>query len=48
MAEPSACIGIGAVLEGSVRVKAEENVCFFVSGGNVSIEQLQVLEEVSL
>jgi len=48
LAEPSACIGIGAVLQGLIAVKPEHKVCFLISGGSVGIEQLRVLEEVSL
>ncbi len=35
LAEPSSCIGIGAVLQGLIPVHPDENVCFLVSGGNV-------------
>lgn len=42
LGEPSACIGIGAVLQGAIAVKPEEKVCFVVSGGSVGLEQLHV------
>lgn len=48
MAEPSGCIGIGAVLEGKIPVRKEDNVCFLISGGNVGIHQLMMLDEVAL
>ena len=47
LAEPSACIGIGAVLEGYLDVRADENVCFVISGGSVGFEQLDQLKEVT-
>ncbi len=43
LAEPSSCIGIGAVLEGKIPVKPEDKVCFVISGGNVGLEQLELL-----
>lgn len=46
-AEPSACTGIGALLQGNFSVADEEKVCFFVSGGNCAIEQLTMLNDVS-
>lgn len=48
LAEPSACIGIGAVLQGLIPVKESDKVCFVLSGGNVGLTQLDVLKEVSL
>lgn len=44
LAEPSSCIGIGAVLQGLLPFGPEDRVCFLISGGNVGIEQLRVLE----
>lgn len=35
LAEPSSAIGIGAILEGLISVKKEDNVCFVISSGNV-------------
>lgn len=46
LAEPSSCIGIGAVLQGLIPVSSEEKVCFIVSGGSVGFEQLDILKEV--
>ncbi len=48
LAEPSSCIGIGAVLEGLIKVKPEDKVCFIISGGSVGLGQLKILEEVTL
>lgn len=48
LCEPSSAIGLGAVLQGLVPVKATDRVCFLISGGSVSLEQLKILEEVSL
>lgn len=43
LAEPSSCIGMGAVLQGAVPVRPQDKVCFVVSGGNVGLEQLKKL-----
>ena len=43
LAEPSSCIGMGAVLQGVISVKPEEKVCFVISGGNLGYEQLEML-----
>lgn len=48
LAEPSSCIGIGAVLQGLIPVSPENKVCFLVSGGNVGLEQLHILEDIIL
>ena len=48
LAEPSSCIGIGAVLQGLLPVDRAEKVCFVISGGSVGISQLAMLEEVVL
>jgi threonine dehydratase len=37
--EGAAAVGIGAVLSGAIQVKAEEKVCFVLSGGNLSLDQ---------
>ncbi|MEG1293799.1 MAG: threonine/serine dehydratase [Clostridium sp.] len=36
LAEPSSCIGIGAVLQGEIKVQKTDKVCFVLSGGNVT------------
>lgn len=46
LAEPSSCIGMGAVLQGLIDVAPDETVCFVISGGNVGYEQLKILDEV--
>lgn len=43
LAEPSACIGLGAVMQGLISVKPEERVCFVISGGNLGFGQLELL-----
>lgn len=45
LAEPASCIGMGAVLEGRVPVGKDTKVCFFLSGGNIGLDQLQMLSE---
>lgn len=47
LAEPSSCIGIGAVLEGQIPVGKEDKVCFVISGGNLGFEQLELLRDVT-
>ena len=46
--EPTACLGVGAVLQGLIPVKPSDKVCFFLSGGSASLEQLRILDEVTL
>jgi len=46
LCEPSSAIGIGAVLQGLLPIREKDKVCFFVSGGSVSFEQLGILENV--
>lgn len=48
LCEPSSGIGIGAVLQGLIPVKRTDKVCFFISGGSVSLEQLRILEGIAL
>lgn len=38
--EPSAAIGVAAVLSGSLKVRQDENVCFVLTGGNIDKEKL--------
>lgn len=40
MCEPSSGIGIGAALQGCMKLKKTDKVCFFISGGNAQLEQL--------
>lgn len=44
LAEPSSCIGIGAVLQGRLPVAPDRKVCFLISGGNVGLGQLDLLK----
>jgi len=48
LAEISACITLGAVIQGSLKVKPEDKVVFFLSGGNIGMEQFKKFAEVSL
>lgn len=48
LAEPSSCIGIGAVLQNEIRFNKDEKVCFIISGGNVGFDQLKYLEGVNI
>jgi threonine dehydratase len=43
LAEPSSAIGIGAVLEGLISVKKDDNVCFLISSGNVDVNKIAKL-----
>ena len=47
LAEPSSCIGMGAVMQGSISVKPEDKVCFVISGGNLGFDQLELLGGVN-
>lgn len=47
LAEPSSCIGMGAVLQGRISVKPEDKVCFVISGGNLGFDQLELLGGVN-
>lgn len=47
LAEPSSCIGMGAVLQGKIAVNPEDKVCFVISGGNLGFEQLELLGGVN-
>ena len=46
LAEPSSAIGLGAVLQGLLPVKETDKVCFVISGGSVSLEQLDMLKGI--
>lgn len=45
LAEPAACIGLGAVLQGLITVTPETKVCFLLSGGSVGLDQLDILKK---
>ena len=42
-AEPSSCIGMGAVLQGLFPVSKNKKICFLISGGNAGLEQVYKL-----
>lgn len=44
LAEVSSCIGFGAILEGKLKVSPDEKVCFVISGGNLGLNQLEILK----
>ncbi len=48
LCEPSSAITLGAVMQGLIRVKSTDKVCFFMSGGSISLEQLRVLEDIAI
>lgn len=48
LAEPSSCIGAAALLAGCLPVGEDENICLLLSGGNVGLEQLEGLNDVTL
>lgn len=48
LAEPSSCVGAASLLAGSIPVEKNENVCLLLSGGNVGLEQLEGLRDVTL
>ena len=41
--EPSAAVGLAAAMEGTLKVKEGERVCFFLSGGNIDPHKLSSL-----
>ena len=48
LCEPTSGISIGAVMQELIPVKSTDKVCFFISGGSVSLEQIKMLEDVTL
>lgn len=42
--EAAGAIGAGAILQGLIPVKETDKICLFVSGGSVSLEQLEMLK----
>ena len=46
LAEASAAIGIGGVMEGVFPIRKDQKVCFFISGGSVGLDQLEKLKTV--
>jgi len=47
LAEFSSCITLGAVLEKKIAVSPHEKVVFFISGGNIGMDQFKLFEEAS-
>lgn len=48
LAEISSCITLGTILQGVLKVKPENKVVFFISGGNIGMDQFQKFEEIGL
>ncbi len=45
LCEPSSAIGIGAVLRKQIPVNRNDKVCFLISGGSISLDQIRTLSE---
>lgn len=43
IAEPSSCIGVGAVMQGKLKFEKNEKVCFLISGGNIELSTIAKL-----
>lgn len=48
LAEISSCITLGAVLQGAIKFKPEDKVVFFISGGNIGMDQFSKFEEMNI
>lgn len=48
LSEASSAIGLGAVLQGALTFRKTDKVCFIISGGSVSIDQLEILKNVTI
>ena len=48
LAEPSSGIGIGSILEKKLDIPRGSKVCFIISGGSVSLEQLKILDDIEI
>ena len=48
LAEITSCQTIGAVLQGKLKVKPEEKVVFFLSGGNIGMDQFKKFEGIEV
>lgn len=48
LAEISSCATIGALLQGAVKFKPEDKAVFFISGGNIGMDQFKKFEEMSI
>ena len=48
LSEASSAIGLGAILQGALAFRPTDKVCFIISGGSVSIDQLEILKKVTI
>ena len=48
LSEASSAIGLGAILQGALAFRPTDKVCFLISGGSVSIDQLEILNTVTI
>ena len=48
LAEISSCATFGAILQGAIKFKPEDKVVFFISGGNIGMDQFSKFEEMSI
>lgn len=48
LAEISSCITIGAVLQGDLKFRPEDKVVFFISGGNIGMDQFTKFENMEI
>lgn len=48
LCEPTSGITLGAVLQGLLPFKKTDKVCFFISGGSVSLEKIKLLDDVAI
>jgi threonine dehydratase len=45
VAEPSACVGIAALLAGKVKTRPDETVCLVLTAGNLDIQKTGMIGE---
>jgi threonine dehydratase len=48
LAEISSCITLGAVLQGSINFNHEDKVVFFISGGNIGMDQFSKFQDIKI
>lgn len=48
LAEISSCITLGAVIQGDLRFRPEDKVVFFISGGNIGMDQFTKFENIDI
>ena len=46
LAEPASCVCVAALLSGAVPIGVNNKVCMLLSGGNVGLEQLDILKKM--